>query len=161
MASFVVEGFIKYKGSVVDDGDVFSCDALAQHSGEEAGVAIDGVSVGGVEDVAYDGAGDLWRKDDGGLLGFGLARAETLQGTAGGLLADCRGVLQQAGGAGGGVPVVALHAAVGFVGDGLGGESAVAAAVLAGEAARVHQDLVRGCGVEVASAGVLDASVEG
>ncbi len=47
------------------------------------------------------------------------------------------------------------------MGDGLGGEAAVAAAVLAGEAARVHQDLVRGCGVEVAAAGVLDAGVEG
>ena len=47
------------------------------------------------------------------------------------------------------------------MGDGLGGEAAVAAAVLAEEAARVHQNLVRGCGVEVAAAGVLDAGVEG
>ena len=45
--------------------------------------------------------------------------------------------------------------------DGRGGEAAVAAAILAGEAARVHQDLVRGGGVEVAAAGVLDAGVEG
>ena len=47
------------------------------------------------------------------------------------------------------------------VGDGLGGEAAVAAAVLADEAAGVHHDLVRGGGVEVAAAGVLDAGVEG
>ena len=53
------------------------------------------------------------------------------------------------------------HAAIGFVGDGLGGEAAVAAAILACKAARVHQDLVRGCSVVVASAGVLDAGVEG
>ena len=128
--------------AVVDDGDVLTGDALAQHSGEEAGVAIDGVAVGGVEDVADDGAGDLRGEDDGGLLGSDLARAEALQGAAGGLLADGDGVFQQAGGAGGRVPVVALHLAVGVVGDGLGGESAVAAAELAREAAGVHQDLV-------------------
>ena len=152
---------IKDEGSVVDDGDIVAGDALAEHSGEEAGVAIDGVAVGCIEDVADDGAGDLRGEDDGGLLGFGLARAEALQGAASGLLTDGDGVLQQAGGAGGGVPVVALHAAVGFVGDGLGGEATVAAAKLTGEAARVHEDLVRGCGVEVATAGVLDAGVEG
>ncbi len=85
--------------------------------------------------LADDGAGDLRREDDGGLLGFGLARAQALQGAAGGLLADGDGVLQQAGGAGGGVPVVALHLAVDVVGDGLGGEATVATAVFAEEAA--------------------------
>ncbi len=45
--------------------------------------------------------------------------------------------------------------------DGLGGEAAVGAAVLAVEAAGVHHDLVGGGGVEVAAAGVLDAGVVG
>ena len=67
---------IEDQGAVVDDGDVFAGDALAEHVGEEGGVAIDGVAVGGVEDVADDGAGDLGREDDGGLLGRDSACAQ-------------------------------------------------------------------------------------
>ena len=71
------------------------------------------------------------------------------------------GVFEQARGAGAGVPVVALHVAVGVLRDGRGGEAAVAAAVLAGEAAGVDHDAVGGGGVEVCAAGVLDAGIEG
>ena len=46
-------------------------------------------------------------------------------------------------------------------GDGSGGETAVAAALLADEAAGVEHDFVSGGGVEVAAAGVLDARVVG
>ena len=152
---------IEDEGAVVDDGDVFAGHAFAQHAGEEGGVAIDGVAVGGVEDVADDGAGDLRIEDDGGLLGGDAAGAQTAQGTTRGLLADGDGVLEQASGAGGGVPVVALHVAGVVVRDGLGGEAAVGAAILADEAARVHENFVRGCGVKIAAAGVLNAGVAG
>ena len=157
----MVEGCIKYKCAVVDDGDVVAGDALAQQVGEEGGVAIDGVAVGSVEDGTDDGAGYFGREDDGRLLGGDAARAEAAEGAAGGFVADGDGIFQQAGGARVGVPVVALHVAGLVVGDGLGGEAAIAAAILAGEAARVHHDLVRGGRVEVASAGVLDAGVVG
>jgi hypothetical protein len=67
---------IEDQGAVVDDGDVLAGDALAEHVGEEGGVAIDGVAVGRVEDVADDGAGDLRREDHGGLLGLHSPRAQ-------------------------------------------------------------------------------------
>ena len=100
-------------------------------------------------------------KTTGACCVWHAAGAEAAEGAAGGFVADGDGVFEQAGGAGVGVPVVALHLAVLVVGDGLGGEAAIAAAVFADEAARVHHDLVRGGGVEVAAAGVLDAGVEG
>ena len=85
---------------------------FAEHAGEEGGVAVDGVAVGGVEDVADDGAGDLGREDDGGLLRGDAAGAEAAEGAAGGFVADGFGVFESGGGAGVRVPVVALHVAV-------------------------------------------------
>ena len=124
-------------------------------------MAVDGVAVGGVEDVADDGAGYLRGTDHGSALGLDPPRTQPAQGAAGSFLADIDGVFQQQGGALGGVPVVALHVAIVVVGDGLRGKAAVGAAELAGKAARVDQDLVRRGGVEVASAGVADARVVG
>ena len=106
-------------------------------------------------------AGDLRGEDDGGLLGLDLARAEALAGCGGGFAADVFGGFEFAGGAGVREPVVALHGAVRVMGDGGDGEAAVAAAVLADEAAGVDDDLVGRGGVEVAAAGVLDARIVG
>ncbi len=105
--------------------------------------------------------GELGGEDDGSFLGFDLARAEALQSAACGFAADLFGVFEFGDGACVREPIVALHVALFVVGDGRCGEAAVAAAVLADEAAGVHHDLVRGCGVEVAAAGVLDAGVVG
>ena len=80
--------------AVVDDGDVGACDLLAELICEEGGMAIDGVAVGGVEEVADDGAGDLRREDDRRLLGRDTACTQSAQSTAGGFVADGDGVLQ-------------------------------------------------------------------
>ena len=71
-------------GAVVDHGDVFAGDLLAELAGEQGGVAVDGVAVGGVEDVAHDAAGDLRGEDDGALLRGDAARAEAAERAAGG-----------------------------------------------------------------------------
>jgi len=99
----VGEGFIKYKRAVVDDGDIVAGDALAELAGEEGGMAVDGVAVGGVENVADDGGGYLRRKDHGSALGLDPPRTQPAQGAAGSFLADVDGVFQQHGGARGGV----------------------------------------------------------
>ena len=62
-------------------------------------MAVDGVAVGGVEDVADDGAGDLRGEDNGGLLGLDPPRTQPAQRAAGGLLANVNGIVQQHGGA--------------------------------------------------------------
>ena len=101
--AFAVEGasaeaadlaIVEDHGAVVDDGDVFAGDLLAQHAAEEGGVAIDGVAVGGVEDVADDRLRHLRREDDGGLLRLHLARAEALQRAARSLVSDLFGVFE-------------------------------------------------------------------
>ena len=88
-------------------------------SAEEGGVAVDGVAVGGVEDVADDRLRDLRREDDGGLLGLDLARAEASSVRRAASLADLFGDFELLCGAGVRVPVVALHAALFVLGDGL------------------------------------------
>ncbi len=98
-------------------------------------------------------------EDDGAALGGNAARAEAAKRALGGDAADGLGALEQLGRARGGVPEVALHGAAGVLRDGGDGEAAVAAAVLAGEAARVHHEAMQGAGVEVRAGGVLDARV--
>ncbi len=147
-------------GAVIDHRDVFAGDLLAEFAGKHAGVAIDGVSVGCAEEVAHETAGGFGREDDGALLGGDAASAEEAEGAAGGFLAYGFWVFEQAGGAGAGVPVSALHAFF-ILGDGRGGEAYVGAAVLAVEAARGDHDAVRGGAIEAGAARVLDTGVEG
>ena len=68
---------VEDQGPVVDDGNVLAGDAFAEHFGEEGGVAIDGVAVGRVEDVADDGAGYFRRKNHWGLLGLHSLRTQS------------------------------------------------------------------------------------
>ena len=82
---------IEDEGAVVDDGNVFAGDLLTEHAAEERGVSVDGVTVGGVEDVADDGLRDLGREDDGCFLGPDLAGAQTLDGTLRSYAADLFG----------------------------------------------------------------------
>ncbi len=89
------------------------------------------------------------------------AGTETAQRPACGLFTHGLGRFEQLERAGGGVPVVALHAAGGVLRDGYAGDGAAGTAVLAAEATRVHHDLVAGAGVEAAAVGVLDAGVGG
>ena len=100
-------------------------------------------------------------KTTGACCVFACTRAQPAQRPARRLAADLVGVFELARGARARVPVVLLHVAGGVLRDRRGREAAVGAAVLAEEAARVGQDLVRGRGVEVAALGVLDARVVG
>src|SRR6266702_4201794 len=111
-------------GAIVDDGDVLARDLVAEHVG--------------VEDVADAGTRDLRPEDDRSLLGADSARSQTAQRPARSLLADRLRGLELLRRARDGVPVVTLHPALLVDGDGGDGEVAVAAAVLAGEAAGVH-----------------------
>ena len=79
------------ESAVIDHGDVGAADLLAEATGEEAGVAVDGVSVGGLKDVADDAAGDLRREDDGCLLGLDALCTQAAQRSPRGLLADVTG----------------------------------------------------------------------
>jgi hypothetical protein len=99
--TFTVEGtcaeaadVVEDQSAVVDDGDVFAGDSFAQHAAEERGVAVDGVAVGRVEDVADDGLRHLGGEDNRGLLGLDLTRAETLQRAACRFASDLFGVFE-------------------------------------------------------------------
>ena len=61
----VGERVIEDHGAVVDHGDVFAGDLLAELAGEHGAVAIDGVAIGCGEEIAHETACDLWSEDDG------------------------------------------------------------------------------------------------
>ena len=75
-------------GAIVDDRDVFAGDALAEHLVKEGCVAIDGVAVGGLKDVAHNAACDLWREDHGHSLSFDAACAQAAECALRGNAAD-------------------------------------------------------------------------
>ncbi len=131
------------EGAVVDDGDVVGGDFFAELAGQEGSATVDSVSVDGGHDVADEAAGDFGREDDGGALGRNAAGAEAAEGAASGFFADGLGRFKLGERERGGVPVVALHLAVGVLGDGDGGDAAVAAAGGPGEAAGICRG--RGC----------------
>ncbi len=64
-----------------------------------------------------------------------------------------------ADGACAGVPIVALHLAIGGLRNGTGGDGADGAAIFADKAARVGENLVAGAGIEGAAAAVGDARI--
>ena len=65
----VGQGVVEDHGAVVDHGDVFAGDLFAKFSREHGAVAVDGIAVGGGEQVAHQAAGDLRGEDDGAALG--------------------------------------------------------------------------------------------
>ena len=91
----VGEVVVEDHGAVVDHGDVFAGDLLAELAGEHAGVAIDGVAVGCGEQVAHQAAGDFGGEDDGATLRGNAARAEAAKRALGGDLADGFGAFEE------------------------------------------------------------------
>ena len=102
----------------------------------------------------------LWRKHHRCTLGFELAWVEPAERACGRRAAHFVAAAQRIGLHGAGIPVVALHVAIGLGDDGQR-QAVVGGRAAAGKTDAVHQHIAAAVGVDAGAFGIADARVDG